>query len=310
MLRINLLPPYIYEGKKKQVWLAAAIGIAAASLVGLLLWNTAVQRQLTAAKERKDVATEFQKNYNQLETKINEEHKAVAKTKSKMTFVDNSLVYNDAWHQTYNQMRDVTDPKVLLQTMNIGTDRKTVAMAGFCQLEPDLVRWWMYLRSTKLFNSVHISLPTHEFIPNEPNATNAASTGGAGFGGSGGPPGSFGGGGGGAPGSAGGGARKGGAFGAGGGGFGGGGGNAAGASTEEIEGRTGIKFDAIAVLKEALAKGIATPAWAEGGGAATATPSGFGGSGSFGGSGGGGSFGGGSGAPSSSGGAKSGGFKE
>ena len=310
MLRINLLPPYIYEGKKKMVWLWGAVGIAAASLVGLLLWNGAVQSQLAAANARKTTAEDWKAKYDATETAITAEHTAVAKTKEKMTFVDNSKIYNDSWHETYNQMRDVTDPKVLLESMNVGPDRKTVAMSGFCQYETDLVRWWMNLRNTALFNSVHITLPTHGFDPNEPLATTGGNAGGAGFGGSGAGPGSFGSS---APrssGGGGGGKNLAGAFaqaGGGGGGFGGGGGSSAsGATTEEIEGRTGIKFDATAVLKNALAKGNATPVWPAGGGASTAA-GGFG-AGSFGGGGassfgGGGasSFGGGGGASSSGG---------
>ena len=31
MLRINLLPPYIYEGQKKKVYLFGAVGIAIAA---------------------------------------------------------------------------------------------------------------------------------------------------------------------------------------------------------------------------------------------------------------------------------------
>ena len=271
MLRINLLPPYIYEGQKKKVYLFGAIGIAAAALAALVLWNGAVLSKLKEAENQKETSASLLATWTELDGKITSEHALVAKTKAKMTFVDNSKLYNDSWPGAYEQARDVTDRTVLLHSMNIGPDRRTLSLAGFCQYEPDLVRWWMFLRGTQLYNSVHISLPAHPFSPNEPLAVGGGGTpGGAGFGGGGfggaggargpgGPPaGSFGGGGG---------------FGGGGKfanlGGGGGGGNVAAATDDEIEGRKGINFNAVAVLKTALLGGATPPVWPSDGSAAS-----------------------------------------
>lgn len=272
MLRINLLPPYIYEGQKKKVYLFGAVGIAVAALAGMLLWNAAVLDNLKKAEAEKEASGLLLTKWTTLDGQITDEHALVAKTKAKMTFVDNSKLYNDSWPGAYEQARDVTDRTILLHTMNIGTDRKTLSLAGFCQYEPDLIRWWMFLRGTQLYNSVHISLPAHPFSPNEPLAVAGGTPGGAGFGGAGGggpqtgpPAGSFGGGGG---------------FGGGGKfanlGGGGGGGNVAAATDDEIEGRKGINFNAVAVLKTVLLGGATPPIWpSDGTAAAAGGPGGF-----------------------------------
>ncbi len=274
MLRINLLPPYIYEGQKKKVYLFGAVGIAVAALAGMLLWNAAVLDNLKKAEAEKEASGLLLTQWTALDGQITAEHALVAKTKAKMTFVDNSKLYNDSWPGAYEQARDVTDRTILLHTMNIGTDRKTLSLAGFCQYEPDLIRWWMFLRGTQLYNSVHISLPAHPFSPNEPLAVAGGTPGGAGFGGAGGggpqtgpPAGSFGGSGGGGFGGGGKFANLGG---------GGGGGNVAAATDDEIEGRKGINFNAVAVLKTVLLGGATPPIWpSDGTAAAAGGPSGF-----------------------------------
>lgn len=274
MLRINLLPPYIYDKQKKIKWIVGSAAMFAATLVGLLWYNQKLTDQLTEVKKQQEDAQTQQNAYNRYVDDIKKEQQAVATTKSKQEFVANAAKYNDAWPNTYSRMRDLTSPRILLKSMNIGADRKSLTFTGFSQYEEDLVRWWMFLRAQSDFTAVQLQLPRHPWPPKDTNQ-------GGGAGGFGSSPGSFGprgGGGGGSfggstpagfgPAIGGGGSFGGGRRGAA--GFGGGGGNNDTVGEEEIEGRKGIKFIATAQLKDALAGGIATPTW----GSATAAAGG------------------------------------
>jgi hypothetical protein len=281
MLRINLLPPYIYDKQKKIKWIAIALALPFLALVACLWAAQNAQAAKDKADGRKNDALTQQSQYNNLVSQIKAEEDAVAATKAKQTFVANAIKYNEAWPDTYTSMRDVTSPKILLKSMYMSDDRKSLNFTGFCQYEEDLVRWWMFLRAqSDLYSEVHFRLPEHPWPPkSESNAGGGAgsmamSGGGPGMAGS---PG-MGGGmamsggpgmGGGSP--MGGGMAMSGGPGMGGspgvGSFGGGGGSSDAVGDEEIEGRKGIKFSAFATLKKPFAGGITTPTWATAGGA-------------------------------------------
>ena len=56
MLRINLLPPYIYDKQKKIKWIVAAAGVFAATLGVLLWWYSLEQAALKVANDRNEAA--------------------------------------------------------------------------------------------------------------------------------------------------------------------------------------------------------------------------------------------------------------
>lgn len=308
MLRINLLPPYIYDKQKKVKWVVGSVVIFAATLIGLLAWANSINQQLAVETDRKNVAHTKQDEFNQVSTQIKAEQDKVAATKAKQEFVKSAKEYNASWPATFELMRDVTSPSILLKSLSV-QDRQMLAFNGWSGSEENIVRWWMDLRNSGLFSTVFFTLPEHPYEPPQAaaNGPGGVPGGGAGFfpGGPGGPGGGkFGGSSGGGPsflsassGAAGGGSfggfgggRKGGGFP----GAGGGGGNSGTTSEEEIEGRKGINFTATAVLKDPIPGGKTAPTWPAGGGNSGGGANGPGGFGSFGpsGPGGGGSFGG------------------
>src|SRR5579862_7574869 len=97
MLKINLLPPYIYDKHKKVPWIIGSLAIIPLAALGMWLWFTKVQNDLAAATIEKDDATKQQNLYNQAKTAIDTEHANVANTNKKEVFVANSIKYNNAW---------------------------------------------------------------------------------------------------------------------------------------------------------------------------------------------------------------------
>ncbi len=291
MLRINLLPPYIADGQKKKKviagWTVGVIAVIAILIFKFISANSA----LAAAKAQEDEAKNFQSQFQAIDASIKKEQEKVAKTKEKQDFIANSQKYNDAWPTMLESVRDVTSDQILLKSLTIDAAmHKTINVTGFSQNEMNIVRWWMYLRGHKdKFETVFFNLPPHGY-------------GGAGGGVGAGLAGRFGGGGGGfgggmmdgpgkgmggrmgamaggmpggMPGMPGGMMGRGMGGGAPMGGMGGrafGGAGAAGDIGQGIiEGKQGINFTAMLVLKDPMNGGVSAPSWPPmaGGGAAS-----------------------------------------
>lgn len=288
MLRINLLPPYIYDKQKKVKLAVFWAAIVAAALGAFLFWFVTLNKSLNDQKALQATAEEYRGKFEGVEAKINDEKKHRADIEARQTFIANAQKYNNAWPAALETMRDVTANDILLKSMSFAADRKSVNFTGFAKDEGAIVRWWEYLRNNYAgtdaslpFDNVSFSLPGHPYPPKD--SANGGGGGKGGFPGGGGFSGSGGGptpgglaGAAGFPGSGGG---PSGGFGAPGGrSRGGAGGADAAVGPGLIEGKLGINFAAVVVLKKPLADGIPTPVW-NGGGAAAAAPGGFGGGG-------------------------------
>src|SRR5437870_2842715 len=137
MLRINLLPPYIYDKQKKIKWIVGSLALPVIAAVALLWWAQVAQAELDRANARKAAALTEQNKYNGLVTQIKNEEERVADTKAKQQFVANAIKYNESWPQVYTAMHDVTSPKVLLKSMYVSDDHKSINFTGFCRYEED-----------------------------------------------------------------------------------------------------------------------------------------------------------------------------
>ncbi len=281
MLRINLLPPYIYDKQKKVKLAVFWAAIVAAALGAFLLWFVTLNKTLNDDKATQATAEDYRTQFQAVEKDITNEKAARAEIERRQVFIASAQKYNDSWPAAFETMRDVTANNILLKSMSFDKARKVVSFTGFAKTEEDIVRWWQYLRNNYAgpdaslpFDNVSFSLPDHPYPPKDSPAAGGRGQSG-GFGGSGG----FSGSGGGSGGFAVAGASK---FGAGSPGGGpSGGGARSGAAADAvgpgiIENRPGINFAASIVLKKPLADGIATPVWTAGA-APAAGPASFGG---------------------------------
>ena len=289
MLPINLLPNYIFDKNKKRNVLIG-YGLALAAIVAFfLVMSAGIQKTLDEAKADLADATTKQGTYNNRVADITKVQSDIAELKTKQTFIANAQTYNNAWPATFELFRNLTAHDILLKSMVMDKDHKTMHLAAFApgdsnSAEFAIAKWVKALEShPDIIERVSFTVPPHPFVGMAPT-NGAAGMGGmgsgrggmsgglAGLGGKGaamGMPGSGGGmpslgmAGGGTPGSA---------------GFAGGGGAGGNDATgpAEIEGKPGINFNVAATLKTALANGLPVPSWGGGGGAAAPT-GGFGG---------------------------------
>ncbi len=290
MLRINLLPSYIYEGKKKRnVGIYWALGIA--SCIGLYAYgNAEANRKLDEQQTKLTEAETLRKQYEASEAKITETKTQVAVIKTKQDFVASAKTWNGSFSKLYTDMRDYVSPRIVLQRMNMGdgttggttggaagaVNPSTVNMGFFASNEDDAARWHMNLLKFAgtggRFKTVTVEYPNlHAYSgTGQANVPGGAGMGGAGFGGGKSTPGlgTSGSGGGGRP--------------AGAGGFGGGGNAQTASGTTVIEGRSGLQMVAHLELNQPFAGTVTSaPVWPPSGSGSTTggTTGGFSGGG-------------------------------
>ncbi|HLV81584.1 MAG TPA: hypothetical protein VKT32_14955 [Chthonomonadaceae bacterium] len=169
MLRINLLPPYIFD-KQKKVQLAIAWLVVVGVVVALfILWSGSLGSQLQQATQENTDAKNLQNQTNDYQNQITAAQQKNADVVAKQTFIANAKTYNDAWPDLYDQMRDLTSDRVLLEQMSVDGSHKAVNFSGFAPSEMDIVRWWMQLRNnTATIDHVTFTLPAHGYLDGSP----------------------------------------------------------------------------------------------------------------------------------------------
>src|SRR5690349_10682360 len=112
MLRINLLPPYIFD-KQKKVQLAIAWLVVIGVVVALfVVWSGSLGSQLKAANDENAQAKQYQTDTNNTQSQIDALKQKNADVAAKESFIANAKTYNDAWPALYDQMRDLTSNQI------------------------------------------------------------------------------------------------------------------------------------------------------------------------------------------------------
>ena len=258
MLRINLLPPYVFDKQKKnKIWIGWIVGVL--MIIGIYAYanNTVLKQQADADAVNSEAHTQKDK-HDALITQTETVKGTIADTQKKQDFIASAQTWNDEWWKLYSAMRDVTSPKVILRRMYLSSPTM-VNIVGWAPSEKEAADWWIDFRNkytgpNKSFATVYFDLPKTGY-PDTP-AAGAAGPGGV-PGPMGGPP-------------------RGptmsmssatGVGGGGGGGGGFGGGAAAGNAADEepgpgmLEDRAGINFRVHVVLKTAFDSGKTVPVW-------------------------------------------------
>jgi len=157
MLRINLLPPYIYEGAKRRnavlLWVFILIVVIAGFVFGKVQIDGQTQA-LNAEKERltpdADKADRLQAEANQ----VNEQSKAI---RDKRDFVKNARLYNSTTYQpvVYN-IRDYTMKGVLYSSLQPAGN--TVTLSAYAGSLAQVGHYLMWMEHNPDIQHVSISL--------------------------------------------------------------------------------------------------------------------------------------------------------
>lgn len=263
MLRINLLPTYVFEKNVKMYHALAAL-IPLLLVIGLCgFWYIGAANAKKTADQRLADANNQSTIYNSWATKITSEQSDVATIQSQQTFVADAKSNNSSWPMVITKVAEDVPPYILVNSLTFGKTPNTVVLDCFAKSEADEARWWNLIsKDTEKFSAVTMGLPEHPYPSTSGQTTQGQGMyggfGGGGFGGGPGRPGMKAGGmgmmGGSSPGGPGGYGGPGGP-----GGFGGNN-QKSGATPTQVQGRDGIEFKATIILRKKYTPS-APPSW-------------------------------------------------
>ena len=167
MLRINLLPPYVFDKQKKtKVWAAWIVGLLI--VIGSYAYGNSIalgkQADADAEKARVQSLETEKKGLDDKTTGVNGQ---IADTQKKQEFIASAQAWNDEWPKLYSVMRDVTSPKVILRRMYLAAPTM-VNIAGWAPSEKEAADWWIQFRNkytgpTGSFANVSFELPKNGY---------------------------------------------------------------------------------------------------------------------------------------------------
>ena len=174
MLRINLLPPYVFDKQKKVKWVAGWIFAVLALICVFLYLNNQALRNQELAQADLDTANGLLTKKTALDEQTNQVKTRIAETQKKQDFIASAQAWNDEWWKLYSAMRDVTSPKVILRKMYLGSPTM-VNIVGWAPSEKEAADWWIDFRNkytgpTGPFANVSFELPKNGWPPNADNA--------------------------------------------------------------------------------------------------------------------------------------------
>jgi uncharacterized membrane protein YgcG len=163
MLRINLLPPYIYEGAKRTKVTVLWVIILVAVIAGMVFGKVTIDKE--TEKIKADTATEQPKKaeveQNEGETtKINTRSEA---TRTKATFVTNAREHFNTYPTVYNSIVRYTWSRVLYD--QIAPSGQTVQIAAFAPTLADVGHYMMAMERNQDISKVEVAMNSIPSIP-------------------------------------------------------------------------------------------------------------------------------------------------
>lgn len=158
MIKINLLPPNIYEARNK---IRAMIGcgvLVVAVAGGMFYWHTSLQNQITTVKAQADTAQRLSEQVDQLKTEAaNTRAPITDEILPKITFFKAVATYNNAYPDLYENVAKFTKRDVVYSKISpTGGTTLTIDATATSLMNVGLYLRNMY-RATNIFTNVSIT---------------------------------------------------------------------------------------------------------------------------------------------------------
>lgn len=164
MLKINLLPPYIYEGKSRRNFVILWVVVLAAVIGGFIFWKTTLDAEATRITKAKDDMEPTAKRADDAQALANSINQRIALTKAKADFVRNALRHNRETYPTvYDNVRDYTISRAVLNSMTPAGAQ--VNVNGYAPSLADVAHYVMYMERNPKISSVSIGLDSIPAFP-------------------------------------------------------------------------------------------------------------------------------------------------
>ncbi|MBM3494249.1 MAG: hypothetical protein FJX72_08010 [Armatimonadetes bacterium] len=157
MLRINLLPPYIYEGAKRRNVTVVWVIILLAVIAGFVFGKVQIDNQTAALNSEKESLTPNADKADRLQAQANSINGESQTIRDKRDFVKNARLYNSTTYQpvVYN-IRDYTMKGVLYSSFQ--PSGQTVTMDAYAGSLAQVGHYMMWMEHNPNVQHVNIAL--------------------------------------------------------------------------------------------------------------------------------------------------------
>ncbi|GBC94615.1 hypothetical protein HRbin16_00399 [bacterium HR16] len=179
MLKLNLLPPNIYEPRKKRVWFAVFVVVWIALAGGLIAWQLSLVNLKSQKSEELQQQEAIVRQVEQTEQEAANTKALVAPLLTRAQLADEIFRYNKQYPKLYREVRRWTIASVRYGSLGVAQGMTLQAQAVTRDLD-EMARYLQIMLQCPLFTGVSISWTTAG------GTTTTTTTGG--FGGMGAPP--------------------------------------------------------------------------------------------------------------------------
>lgn len=164
MLRINLLPPYIYEGAKRRnvtvLWL-----LVLAAVVGAFVWQwTQIKAQTADWKTKEDAIAQHANQADKMQTDANNIKAASETIRAKANFVKLAKEYDQKTYQdVVENITKYTWKKVLYD--GIQPEGQAVTLPAYAPTLADVGQYMLWMEKNPQINRVDVQIATIPGFP-------------------------------------------------------------------------------------------------------------------------------------------------
>lgn len=156
-LRINLLPAYIGEKKKKQGLIALFSVIVLASILGPLFWYTTVKNQVDTTNAEAEATEGRAARLDTLTSQASQERQQIAPLQDKVNFVEAVAFYNGWRQKIFRNAAKYTYSQVEYSSMAVSGN--TLTINAYANNVDDLGRYLITFFGNPDVEAVSISNP-------------------------------------------------------------------------------------------------------------------------------------------------------
>lgn len=156
MLKLNLLPPNIYEPRKKRIWFAVFVVVWIALAAGLIAWQLSLVSQKSQKADELQQQEAIVKQVDQTEQEAQSTRAMVAPLLARAYLADEIFRYNKQYPNLYRQVRRWTISAVRYGNMGVAQGMTLQAQAVTRDLD-EMARYLQIMLQCPLFTGVSIS---------------------------------------------------------------------------------------------------------------------------------------------------------
>lgn len=156
MLKINLLPPYIYERKQIRVAIVGAVILFAVVTAGMLFWSATVTKQKNDLQAKVTELEDHQKRVEQIAADRLAEEAKIPIYNTKVQYIKGIMAYNVEAPRLYEDLAKYTYNKIVYSS--VGVNGSTLTISAHAKSVGDCGRYLLNMyRAQHLFSAVSIS---------------------------------------------------------------------------------------------------------------------------------------------------------